>query len=146
MTTAISGASTKMSYILSTIKKVLSEVVHYLHSNSVSINSEHEVIDSGKLLQVNPSLLNVLPVIHLEPQCHALEPRLTQEIDDYFIQHWPFPNPQAIRKFRAAKFSEVTCYYFPEALDDRIHFACRLITLLFLIDGLGFSPSFISGY
>ncbi|KAI0474768.1 Aristolochene synthase in complex with 12,13 Difluorofarnesyl diphosphate [Xylaria cf. heliscus] len=56
------------------------------------------------------------------------------EVDGYFLKHWPFQGTQAREKFVNAGFSRVTCLYFPKALDDRIHFACRLLTILFLID------------
>lgn len=61
---------------------------------------------------------------------------MTQTVDDFFAQNWPFESAKAIKKFRAAGFSRVTCHYFPEALDDRIEYACRLLTLLFLVDGM----------
>lgn len=76
------------------------------------------------------------PAPYLQPKCHPLEPQITEEVDGYFIKHWPFPNEKAVQKFRAAGFSKVTCCYYPEALNDRIHFGCRLLTLLFLIDGM----------
>jgi hypothetical protein len=79
------------------------------------------------------------PPAHFKPRCHPKEPEVTKEVDDYFVKNWPFPNEKAIQKFHDAGFSRVTCCYYPEALDDRIHFACRLLTLLFLIDGK--SPS-----
>ena len=85
---------------------------------------------------------NTPPPPFLEPRCHPLEPEITREVDGYFIKHWPFPNEKAIQKFRDAGFSRVTCCYYPEALNDRIHFGCRLLTLLFLIDGLN-KTSFI---
>ena len=68
------------------------------------------------------------PPAHFVPKCHPLEPQVTEEVDGYFIKNWPFPNQKAIQKFRGAGFSRVTCCYYPEALDDRIHFACRLLT------------------
>lgn len=76
------------------------------------------------------------PAPYLEPKCHPHEPQITKEVDGYFIKHWPFHDDRAIQKFRAAGFSRVTCCYYPEALNDRIHFGCRLLTLLFLIDGM----------
>ncbi|KAI4217473.1 MAG: hypothetical protein LQ351_000068 [Letrouitia transgressa] len=68
--------------------------------------------------------------------CHPREPEVTEEVDGYFIDNWGFENEAAIQKFRDAGFSRVTCFYFPKALDDRIHFGCRLLTVLFLIDDL----------
>lgn len=70
-----------------------------------------------------------------QPLCHPRVDEVTKEVDGYFLKHWPFPNEIARKKFVAAGFSRVTCLYFPKALDDRIHFACRLLTVLFLIDG-----------
>lgn len=65
------------------------------------------------------------------PRLHAVE----KEVEEYFLRNWNFGNGKAVHTFLNAKFSEVTCLYFPLALDDRIHFACRLLTVLFLIDG-----------
>lgn len=87
-------------------------------------------------LQTPSALVNVPPPPPLlKPSCHPLEPQITEEVDAYFIKHWPFPSEKAIQKFRDAGFSRVTCCYYPEALNDRIGFGCRLLTLLFLIDG-----------
>ena len=66
---------------------------------------------------------------------HPRADSVSREVNAYFIQHWPFPNSKAERKFVNAGFPNVTCLYFPLAKDDRIHFACRLLTVLFLIDG-----------
>lgn len=60
---------------------------------------------------------------------------ISHEVDEYFLERWCFESEKARTKFVAANFSGVTCLYFPKALDDRIHFACRLLTVLFLIDG-----------
>lgn len=67
--------------------------------------------------------------------CHPRLQQVQEEVEGYFLKNWNFPNAQAIQVFLHAKFSEVTCLYFPLAIDDRIHFACRLLTVLFLIDG-----------
>ncbi|KAI2601917.1 Aristolochene synthase in complex with 12,13-Difluorofarnesyl diphosphate [Hypoxylon sp. NC1633] len=69
-------------------------------------------------------------------QIHPLNEKIIAEVDGFFLQHWPFPDEKARRKFVAAGFSRVTCLYFPKALDDRIHYACRLLTLLFLVDDI----------
>jgi aristolochene synthase len=68
-------------------------------------------------------------------KCHPLEKQITAEVDGYFLTHWPFKTAKERKKFVAAGFSRVTCLYFPLSLDDRIHLACRLLTILFLIDG-----------
>jgi hypothetical protein len=112
---------------LDSLYGTVSKAIRYVVPNDQDIQQEF----------VNSSLpKNIPPICSLEPRCHPLEPDVADQVDSFFIQHWTFPNIQAIKKFRNARFSQVTCYYFPEALDDRIHFACRLLTLLFLIDGM----------
>jgi aristolochene synthase len=76
------------------------------------------------------------PQSRFVPKCHPQEKQITEQVDGYFLTHWPFKTEKDRKKFVAAGFSRVTCLYFPMAKDDRIHFACRLLTLLFLIDGM----------
>ena len=77
-----------------------------------------------------------IPHSHLSPPlCHPLVESVSRDVDGYFLQHWKFENEKARKKFLAAGFPRVTCLYFPKAQDDRIHFACKLLTVLFLIDG-----------
>ncbi|KAI0198458.1 Aristolochene synthase in complex with 12,13 Difluorofarnesyl diphosphate [Astrocystis sublimbata] len=59
-----------------------------------------------------------------------------EKVDGFFLQHWPFPNTKTRKKFVAAGFSRVTCLYFPKSLDDRIEYACMLLTILFLVDDM----------
>lgn len=60
---------------------------------------------------------------------------VAHEVDQYFLRNWNFPNSKSEQTFLEAGFSKVTCLYFPTAKDDRIQYACRLLTVLFLIDG-----------
>lgn len=76
-----------------------------------------------------------VPAALFTPKIHPRVAKVTAEVDAYFLKHWPFENDKARKKFVAAGFSAVTCLYFPEALDDRIAYACRLLALLFLVDG-----------
>lgn len=69
------------------------------------------------------------------PLIHPCVEEVSQEVDGYFLEHWPFPDAASRKTFLKAGFSRVTCLYFPLSKDDRIHFACRLLTVLFLIDG-----------
>lgn len=69
-------------------------------------------------------------------ECHPLEKQITAEVDGFFLTHWPFKTAKDRKKFVQAGFSRVTCLYFPLSMDDRIHLACRLLTILFLIDGI----------
>ena len=70
-----------------------------------------------------------------KPQCHPCAAQVARIVDDYYLEHWPFPNERSKQKFLDAGFSRVTCLYFPTAKDNRIEYACRLLTVLFLIDG-----------
>lgn len=83
------------------------------------------------------------PLAYLVPKCHPREPQVTRDVDGYFIKNWPFPSKEAVQKFCDAGFSRAACCYYPKALDDRIHFACKLLTLLSLIDGTWTKHSYI---
>ena len=76
-----------------------------------------------------------IPPSKWTPMCHPRVSEVSKEVDGDFLERWCFPTEKAKKKFLAAGFSRVTCLYFPLALDDRIHFACRLLTILFLVDG-----------
>lgn len=85
------------------------------------------------------------PPSHWKPLCHPRVEDVTKEVDGYFLEHWPFPNEKARKTFVNAGFSRVTCLYFPLSKDDRIHWACRLLTILFLIDDVLEDLSFADG-
>ncbi|KAH7405672.1 isoprenoid synthase domain-containing protein [Phaeosphaeria sp. MPI-PUGE-AT-0046c] len=76
------------------------------------------------------------PPSHWTSRCHPLVEHVSRQTDDYFLGHWPFPTDKARKTYLKAGFSRVTCLYFPLARDDRIQYACRLLTVLFLIDDL----------
>ncbi|KAJ2996687.1 hypothetical protein NUW58_g718 [Xylaria curta] len=77
--------------------------------------------------------------------CHPRLDVVERETNDYFLAHWPFPDVRSREKFLGGGFSQCTCMYFPTARDDRIHFACRLLTILFLIDDVLEEMSFEEG-
>lgn len=76
------------------------------------------------------------------PVCHPRVDDVVRDVDCYFLQHWPFPDSRIRRKFVEAEFTRNMCYNYPEALDDRIALVCKLITLLFLVDGERTRPPF----
>ncbi|KFY03254.1 hypothetical protein O988_01597, partial [Pseudogymnoascus sp. VKM F-3808] len=79
------------------------------------------------------------------PAAHPLVDLISAQVDGWFLQHWPFPDPKAKKKFVAAGYSRVTCLYFPLSRNDRIAFACQLLTILFLIDDILEDMSFDDG-
>ncbi|KAI0195403.1 Aristolochene synthase in complex with 12,13 Difluorofarnesyl diphosphate [Xylaria flabelliformis] len=84
-----------------------------------------------------PNGLQEYPTSCLLPaEAHPLVHDISKQVDQYFLDHWQFPDEKARKKFVNAGFSQVTCYYFPKARNDRIGFACRLLTVLFLVDDL----------
>lgn len=113
----------------------INSLLSYLISNTAPSNLEPSKITFEPPKAQLPPQYSGPPPSLFEPICHPLVKSVTDEVDGYFLQHWDFPNEKARKKFVAAGFSRVTCLYFPKALDDRIHFACRLLTVLFLIDG-----------
>ncbi|KAI1274952.1 Aristolochene synthase [Xylaria sp. FL0933] len=66
--------------------------------------------------------------------CHASYPHIATEINDYFLKHWKFRDEKSRRKFLTADYSRFACLNYPLTSNDRIGFACRIITLLFLVD------------
>jgi len=109
--------------------------MEYLAAASADILTREQATPAAALMQ--PPL--DIPSSNWTAQIHPLHEKVCAEVDDYFLEHWPFPDEKARRKFVGAGFSRVTCLYFPKALERRIHYACRLLTLLFLVDGKKFS-------
>ncbi|KAI1434150.1 Aristolochene synthase [Xylaria sp. CBS 124048] len=68
------------------------------------------------------------------PICHAQYPKIANEVNDYFLKNWKFPDEKSRQKFIAADYSRFACLNYPLTSDSRIGFACRIITLLFLTD------------
>jgi aristolochene synthase len=111
-------------------------LVNPLHSLLDVFGLKKSFLSASSSLAPTPLPKVSEPSSLFSPKCHPHVEEVTTEVNGYFIQHWPFETQEARKKFVGAGFSTVTCYYFPTAKDDRIHFACRLLTLLFLIDGI----------
>lgn len=95
-----------------------------------SFFASSETMAAGNASNFHP----VLPSRYVA-QCHSREKEMTSVVDAFFLRNWPFPDERSRKKFLAAGFSRVTCYYFPMARHDRIEHACMLLTILFLVDG-----------
>lgn len=72
---------------------------------------------------------------NFKPKCHPRFNEVSREVDGYFWQHWDIKDDKARREFLDAGYSRMACLCFPESLDDRIHFACRMMAAFLLIDG-----------
>lgn len=123
--------------------KVESTVVISHPPNGDAAFSDESVLPRKRLRRESSELLVHIqrreawkpPPSSWTPRCHAREKDVAEIVDNYYLEHWPFPSQKSKQKFLNAGFSRVTCLYFPTAKDDRIEFACRLLTILFLIDG-----------
>ena len=116
---------------LDLITELKEELKHDLQRSSSISNS----LTNGSSVGSVVSTAEPPPSI-FTPICHPLVEETIQDVDGYYLEHWGFADEKARKKFVAAGFSRVTCLYFPKALDERIRFACSLLTILFLIDGM----------
>jgi aristolochene synthase len=127
-------------------------VGQYIHHEELSRGAPLRVNlashEQDKVLLSPPAPVNHLwtpPASQWIPLCHPAADEVARQVDAYFLQHWNFHDTKAEKVFLKAGFSRVTCLYFPLAKDDRIHFACRLLTVLFLIDDVLEDLSFADG-
>lgn len=102
-------------------------------------------VQSGRKPTTSAAATRKPPPSTWMPACHPRVDAVASEVHNYFLNHWDFPTEKAKKTFLRAGFSRVTCLYFPLARDDRIHFACRLLTVLFLIDDVLEGMSFAEG-
>lgn len=105
----------------------------------------HSSLEQGKKVTAPAAPAWTPPISKWTPMCHPRVEEVAREVDEYFLQHWKFSTAKSEKVFLMAGFSRVTCLYFPLAKDDRIHFACRLLTVLFLIDDVLEGMSFAGG-
>jgi aristolochene synthase len=73
------------------------------------------------------------------PLTHPDTASAIENVHSWFLNNWDFPTEKSKKKFIDAGFSRVTCLYFPKSLPERIESACKLLTILFLVDGEPFS-------
>ncbi|KAI3559117.1 aristolochene synthase [Colletotrichum abscissum] len=113
-----------------------------LPAQSTSLKVFDQPAKSGQR-SYNPS--EPPPAARFTAKIHPREREVSAEVNGFFLNHWPFADSKSRKKFVAAGFPQVTCFYYPTALNDRISFACYLLTLLFLIDDLLEDMSFEAG-
>ena len=83
-------------------------------------------------------------------QCHRHVQEVREEVDGYFLEHWRFFKEEHTKDssvlayqeemlkaaFKKTDLSGFMCLSFPSVRDDRIRYACMLVTYFFLIDGI----------
>lgn len=111
-------------------------------STTRSLSSSSSTLRNSRAESYLPPWYTAVERSRFTPVCHPRVDDVVRDVDCYFLQHWPFPDSRIRRKFVDAEFTRNMCYNYPEALDDRIRLVCRLITLLFLVDGERTQPLF----
>ncbi|KAI8627396.1 Aristolochene synthase in complex with 12,13 Difluorofarnesyl diphosphate [Xylariaceae sp. FL1651] len=85
---------------------------------------------------LSPFIKRQIPASGLSAVCHPLVEKTIREVNGFYLQHWDFQDPKVRKRFEGEGYVRVTCFYLCKARDDRIALACRLVTLLFLIDDI----------
>lgn len=68
-------------------------------------------------------------------RCHPLVDSLAREVNDWVLANWTFEHDQDKRRYIGFEISRAACLFIPFAEDNRIIYACKLFTILFLTDG-----------
>ena len=71
----------------------------------------------------------------LTPLCHPLVKTLTRQVNDWISSSGHFKSEKEKKRYVGHETARVACLLYPRALDDRLIYACKLITVLFLLDG-----------
>jgi aristolochene synthase len=103
--------------------------------NEVSMTTPPGTPPTGRGTPDNSVQIPATPETYLKPSWYHNMDEIIREVDQYFLDRWNFASEKERKKFVVAGFSRVTCMYYPMADDDRIASACKLLTILFLIDG-----------
>lgn len=72
----------------------------------------------------------------LEARTHHRTDEIVKSVNDFFLEHWPFKTAKHRQRFTEEGHPWYVCALFPLSLDERLLWACRLLTLGFLIDDL----------
>ena len=91
------------------------------------VDASHTHVPPARKWELPASAWKALP--------HPLADEISREVNEYFLKNWKFPNAKAESTFLKADFPRTVTLAIPTAKYDRILFACRLITLVFLTDG-----------
>ncbi|KIJ41383.1 hypothetical protein M422DRAFT_255573 [Sphaerobolus stellatus SS14] len=70
----------------------------------------------------------------ITPRLHPQTNEVISRVDEWFLKHWPFPNEAAREEFQSSDIALFTCYTMPDALNERIELACKMVNLMFLFD------------
>lgn len=75
------------------------------------------------------------PRSHMVGRLHPSGLRITMEVNNYFLNNWPFPDERTKLQFVAEGLPTWHLCQYPTAREDRVGAACRFMVMLFLVDG-----------
>ncbi|MCJ1461493.1 hypothetical protein MMC07_000090 [Pseudocyphellaria aurata] len=67
---------------------------------------------------------------------HRLTKEVCSELDNFFLEHWPWPNEKAKARFAVSETVRWACLALPLVADDRIFDLAKINTVLFLLDDI----------
>ncbi|EXF73126.1 aristolochene synthase [Colletotrichum fioriniae PJ7] len=76
------------------------------------------------------------PRSHMVGRLHPSGLRITMEVNNYFLNNWPFPDERTKLQFVAEGLPTWHLCQYPTAREDRVGAACRFMVMLFLVDDL----------
>ncbi|KAI0904516.1 Aristolochene synthase in complex with 12,13 Difluorofarnesyl diphosphate [Ustulina deusta] len=77
-----------------------------------------------------------IPATAFTVRTHPLTDTVADAVNQFFLDTWPFPGEKERKKFLGADFPRFVCYYFPNALGDRLRLVCEVVTHLFIVDDI----------
>jgi aristolochene synthase len=77
-----------------------------------------------------------IPATAFHVRTHPLTDKVADSVNQFFLDNWSFSSEKERNKFLGADFSRFCAYYFPNSIDDRLHFACEIVTHLFMVDDI----------
>ncbi|KAI3337518.1 Aristolochene synthase in complex with 12,13 Difluorofarnesyl diphosphate [Xylariaceae sp. AK1471] len=77
-----------------------------------------------------------IPATAFTVRTHPLTDKVADAVNQFFLDVWPFPGERERKKFLGADFPRFVCYYFPNALTDRLKLVCEVVTHLFIVDDI----------
>lgn len=72
----------------------------------------------------------------LDIRIHPSTERVVKDVNDYFLEHWPFKTEKHRKRFVDEGYARFMCLGCPLSTEERLHWGCRLLILGFLIDDI----------
>ncbi|KIJ33654.1 hypothetical protein M422DRAFT_35398, partial [Sphaerobolus stellatus SS14] len=70
----------------------------------------------------------------ITPRLHPKTNEVIPRVDEWFLHHWPFLSEAVYEEFKSSGPTLFTCYCMPDALDERLELACKILNTVFIVD------------